>query len=531
MTCSVAERDGQNMKKQRETIDSIQAEYGNLFRLGTTFRTRDKFYFLDSGTGKVFLVDENLFRVLDCLFKTNNFDNLYKIGLASTDLNNALDELCDAISEQHLFSAPILTKDNISGTHFDLARLLSDELTSLTLELTEQCNLRCKYCLYGETNDDYRSFGDGEMTFDTAKKAVDFLMRRSPINKKIYIGFYGGEPLIKFPLIKEVVQYVCDLYSERDVGYSMTSNMTLMDEEKASFFAGLDDMSVVVSMDGPQDIHDLNRVFIDGTGSFNAALKGLETYLNAKKAAGTKSDIPILVSAVVDTPYTEEKFNSMDEFFRKLQDQYSVAFRILLSYVSGTGQSEKYVEINDRPENQWNHDIYFQQKYDPLIHWSFNHLKEENFAYDNFRRGALLEIHKRIISDFPISTYGLNGCCVPGSRRLYVTTKGDFLPCERIGTQTPIGNVNDGFDLAKIKQHYIEDYVEEEIKFCGECWAVNICNNCYMDCFGNGHIDFSYRHKLCRQTRARISESLSIYHEVMENRPELIMALNDIVIE
>lgn len=519
------------MEKYREAIESIKAKYGNWFRLGRTFRTRDNFYFLDSGTGKVFLVSENLFRVLDCLFKTNNFDNIYKIDLASTDLNNALEELCDAISNYHLFSAPILTKDNICGTHFDLEKLLSHELTSLTLELTEQCNLRCKYCLYGETNNDYRSFGDGEMTFDTARKAVDFLMSHSPNNKKIYIGFYGGEPLIKFPLIKDVIQYVHDIYSERDVGYSMTSNMTLMDEEKAKFFAGVDKMSVVVSMDGPEDIHNSNRVFRDGTGSFIAAIKGLDIYLNARKSAGIENDVPILVSAVLDTPYTAEKFSSMEVFFKDLQNHYSVPFSILLSYVSGTCEHEDYIEINNRPENQWKSDTYFHQEYDPLINWTFNNLKEDNFSYDYFRRGALLEIHKRNISDFPISTYGLNGCCVPGSRRLYVTTKGDFLPCERIGTQTPIGNVNDGFNQATIRQHYVEDYVEEEIKYCGECWAVNICTNCYMDCFGDGHIDFSYRHRLCRQTRARISESLSIYHEVMENRPELIVALNKILIE
>lgn len=114
---------------------------------------------------------------------------------------------------------------------------------------------------------------------------------------------------------------------------------------------------------------------------------------------------------------------------------------------------------------------------------------------------------------------------------MYVTTDGNFLPCERIGTQLPIGNVDDGFDFEHIQKNYIDDFIEQEVKYCGECWAVNLCSNCYMDCFGDNHIDFSYRHKLCRNTRSRISESLSIYHEIMDRYPEIIYDLNDIQLE
>lgn len=518
---------GINMEEYREIIDHVKM-YGNWFRFGTTFRTKEDMFFLDSGTGKVFKVNEHVFRVLECLFKTNNFDNLYKIDLPEEELEDALKEISDAIMREHLFSAPPLSRDNISGQHLNLEENLKENMSSITLELTERCNLRCKYCVYSKTNDDYRSFGEKDMTFETAQKAIDFLMLHSQRDKKVYIGLYGGEPLLRFPLIKQIVEYVAFRYPQRKVVFSMTSNMTLMNEEIAEFLLNIEDMSIVVSMDGPKEIHDGQRVFPNGAGSFSAATSGLNTYMKLKEKSINK-DRPIVFSTVIEQPYSKEKFEKIDEFFKSLKSQY--AFTVLISYVSGTSIPEKYIEINERPENNWVDMAGQAMVYDPLMIWTLNNLDGKNFSMDYFRKGALLDIHKRNISDVPINYYSLNGCCVPGSRRLYVTATGDFLPCERIGTQLPIGNVKDGFNLDFINKHYVDSFIEQEIKYCGECWAINLCNNCYMDCFGNNSIDFSHRHMMCRNSRRRISESLSIYHEVMARNPEMINELNDVMIE
>ena len=515
------------MEKYRPIIESVKAN-GNWFRQGKTFCTSNSFFFLDTGTGKIFRVNENVFRVLDCLFKTNNFDNLYKIRLPKSDLEAALEEICEAMKSESLFAAPPLSTSNIGGRHANLKENLAEGMRSLTLELTEQCNLRCKYCLYGDTNKDYRFFGKKEMSYDTARKAIDFLMSHSKHDEKVYVGFYGGEPLLRFPLIKQIVRYIKDTYPNRTVDYSMTTNMTLMTEEIADFLANIEGMSVVVSMDGPEQIHNKNRVFPDGTGSFSYALKGLRNYLKAKKQSINK-DIPMMFSTVLDQPYDTTKFELMNTFFDSLREECS--FSVLVSYVSSTTQPERYVYNNSRPENRWNDNNNTPEMYDPLISWTLNNLNDKNFSMSYFRRGALLEIHYRRISDKPFDSYTLNGCCVPGGRRLYVTTDGNFLPCERIGTQLPIGNVDDGFDFEHIQKNYIDDFIEQEVKYCGECWAVNLCSNCYMDCFGDNHIDFSYRHKLCRNTRSRISESLSIYHEIMDRYPEIIYDLNDIQLE
>ncbi len=516
-----------NINELRIIVEKAK-ENGNWYRLGRVFHTTKCFYFLDTGTGKVYKISKNTYRVLDCLFKTNNFDNLYKINISKQELYLALREICDAIKGQHLFSAPPLSKQNIIDRHLNLEKHLQNEMNSITLELTEKCNLRCKYCVYGKTNENYRTFGEKVMSLETARKGIDFLMEHSKEDEKVYIGFYGGEPLLRFPIIKEIILYIRSNYSHRKVFYSMTSNMTLMTDEIAKFLANVEDMSVVASIDGPKEIHDNQRVFIDGRGTFEKAIKGLETYMRYKKASVNK-DKPFAISTVLMEPYDKKKFDTLNDFFGELRKKYS--FSILISYVSHTSPSVEYVEINDRDENKWSNNEEPEKIYDPLMAWTMNNLNEDVFTNNYFRRAGLIEIHMRNISDLPIETYSLNGCCVPGSRRLYVTSDGEFLPCERIGTQLPIGNVNSGFDIDFIRKNYVEDFIEQEIRFCGECWAINMCKNCYMNCFGDNVIDFSHRHIMCENSRKRLTEALSIYHEILEKRPEFIEQLNDVIIE
>lgn len=515
------------MEKYREIIEKANIN-GNWFRLGKTFHTRNGLFFLDTGTGKVFKVRESVFRILECLFKTNSFDNLYKISLPGEELEDALKEICTAIETQNLFAAPLLTKDNISGQHIFLEEELKNNMTSITLELTERCNLRCKYCIYSKTNDDYRSFGEHDMSLETAQKSIDFLMDHASEDKQVYIGFYGGEPLLRFPLIKQLIEYTKVKYGHRKLMFSMTSNMTLMTEEIAEFLAAVKDFSVVVSLDGPAEVHDMHRVFSDGKGTFAAVMNGLNTYIKYKEKSVNK-DLPLSFSVVMEQPYTKEKFGLINDFYKKLRERYNIS--VLISYVSRTSKAEPYIEINKREENEWTDEAAPMFIYDPIAVWTLNELEPESFAIDYFKRGTLIEVHTRSISDTPMENYSLNGCCVPGARRLYVTAKGDFLPCERIGSHLPIGNIDTGFDYEVIKNEYINSFIDQEIAFCGECWAINLCSNCYIDSIGDNKIDFSHRHNLCSNTRKRISESLSIYHDVMTLNPDMINALNEIVIE
>ena len=70
-------------------------------------------------------------------------------------------------------------------------------------------------------------------------------------------------------------------------------------------------------------------------------------------------------------------------------------------------------------------------------------------------------IHKRLLSEKPVKNYGMNGCCVPGERRIYVTISGEFLLCEKVGNIPSIGNVNNGFYKERIRELYVDAFINE----------------------------------------------------------------------
>ena len=516
-----------SIAKCRDYFNRLQTEE-NWFRFGKTFKTRNKYYYFDTGTGKIFEVNYNVYRVLDCILKTNDFKNLSAIGLDSDEIESALYEIEETVKQEKILSATKMK--SMTGAHVhQLQENLDSKLNQITLELTERCNLRCKYCLYAEKRSEYRNFGNIDMTYDIAIRAVDFLFKHSKDSPIIYVGFYGGEPLLRFDLVKDVTDYTINKAENegRRVIFSITTNLTLLTKEMAEYFANIEDFTVMISLDGPKEIHDEHRVFSDGTGSFDSVMKGIEYLNDAYKA--TKKQNMVVVSLVISHPYTSEKFDEIDIFFKSLRDTV-ISPAIQASYVSYDPEKESYIEINDRIENKLDYEPTIRD--DPLELWGigdydFNH--DNRFAHNYIER-PLLFIHNRQILNRPTENYFFMGCCIPGARKAYITTTGNILPCERIGTLAAIGNVFDGYDVAKIKKIYVDDYMTESLIYCSECWAATLCTNCYDYCFNlEGEIDFSYRHRKCRNTRKQLETDLIYYHELLEHAPRHINKLNDMV--
>ncbi len=145
-------------------------------------------------------------------------------------------------------------------------------VVSLALFVTQACNLRCTYC--------YEEKPGGSMDEKTAFRAVDWLLEQSGSAKRIYITFFGGEPFLNFPIIKNVVRYAnekaCML--EKTVGFSVTTNATLLDEEMIHFLKE-HSVHILVSMDGPKEIQDAQRPYPDGRGSFDVVLPRVKKLL------------------------------------------------------------------------------------------------------------------------------------------------------------------------------------------------------------------------------------------------------------
>ena len=507
------------VKTIKQYFDSLQSNE-NWFRFGKVFATKNKKYFLDTGTGKIFIINENVYKVLDCITKTNDFNNLTKLNLTEDELSLVLDEIREAVNNEHILSA-LPVKSLVGPQSKELDVYLEHKMQSVTLELTEKCNLRCKYCIYGKDYSDYRDFGNQEMSIDVAKKSIDFLVEHHG-DDEYHIGFYGGEPLLCFDMIKQIVSYAKEKCVNKPVYFSMTSNMTLMSKEMAEYFASIENFTIMCSIDGPEYIHDENRIYPDGKGTFKDAIKGVRLIADAYR---NKNNAPILFSVVINPPYNPQKFDSIQDFFNSL-DWLPTNTSIQTSYVSYESVPESYIPINNRKENQFEYTI--ENDIDPLEEWSMNGTSINDLFSNDYIKKPLLQIHKRRMSDYPVKNYGFLGCCVPGARKAYITTNGDILPCERIGTVPPVGNVFEGFNKEHIKRYYVDEFIKESIKTCGECWAINLCSNCYMDCFDKkGNIDFEYRNRLCRSTRKQLHYDLICYHELLERNPEVINRLNE----
>jgi uncharacterized protein len=493
-------------------------------RLGKVFKTDKYFYFLDMGTGKIAQVDKDVYLVLKLLFETNNdFKKLTTICLTNRKLKKTLAKICLAVEEQHVLSAAPF--EEIQGKAMYLESMLENEISSIILEVTERCNLRCNYCIYHSKHQSYREFGNKNMSIALAKKAIDFLASYSKCNKEIYIGFYGGEPLINFPLIKQSIKYAKNLFNDQKITFSMTTNATLLTEEIADFLVA-NEMSIIISLDGPKDIHNQNRVFINQEGSFTSTLKGVENLIKAY--CKQKIEPNFGFNMVITNAYNQKIYDEIYDLFNSIKN-LPENFAVTLGGVNHDPHDYEYILPQSLAE------IELLKSIDtPMFLWHDKKQKKLRNDEPLYTKGAynqgLLRVHKRIMSDYPLQVYGMQGCCAPGVRRLYVTTEGNFNICEKVGNIPSLGNIDDGFDLENIKKYYFDDYLSEVKKYCQNCWAVNLCGLCYTNCYDSNGMHFKYRHLACMEERALLEESLIRYHKIFEENPYALEYLNEIEI-
>lgn len=501
---------------------------GKFSRLGRTFDTETNKYFYDTGTGKVFQIEEHLYSIINSFIRTNDFNSIFELALDEEQLLTELKTLFETIEQQHILQAPPVHE--LYGPQvYELDEALARKRTQLMLELTEECNMRCKYCIYHAGNGGYREFGKEGMTFEIAKLALDRFLTDSE-EKELYVSFYGGEPLLRYEMIKQCTRYCIENYPKKNIRFTMTTNGTLMTEEIASYIASLPNAIITVSLDGPEEIHDSNRVFYNNTGTFKKALAGLKLLVDA---FGERAGQCLIINTVL-VSVDSESLSKIQQFFDSIEWLPKEVIHTS-SYVDTKDEEVDYQGVDGERENRIREYAKKEKmNYNPVATWGTKAFMEghkdvmdiEGIARDGFVKD-LLSIHRRFLVEKPGTVYGMNGCCVPGARKIYVTVKGDYLVCEKMGPSPRIGNVYDGIDVEQIKKYYVERFRKEAVKYCGECWAINLCNICYTECYDEDDINFNKRHKRCEAHRVSKEKILAAYHEILEKSPESLSFLDD----
>jgi uncharacterized protein len=249
--------------------------------------------------------------------------DLLKIGTTPEFLaRQGYGDISDVMVElqERGFIVPVCTDDLALLDAKRAVAMPAQGLETLYLLLTDHCNLRCGYCLIHNCMPE--GYQREHMSWETAKTAVDLFfanLARNPLsmkNSRKMIFFYGGEPLLNFEVLRQVVLYVEDVYRAElaDMGegfvFSLITNGTLVDEKIAAFLAAHPRVSISVSLDGPQEMNDQKRRYIDGRGSFEHIARGLRVL----RAAGCGN---ISLSSTVDVhniDRLEEVLALSDEF-------------------------------------------------------------------------------------------------------------------------------------------------------------------------------------------------------------------------
>ncbi|MFQ6119305.1 MAG: radical SAM protein [Methanosarcinales archaeon] len=391
----------------------------------------------------------------------------------------------------------------------DIKNLLSSNLGQLILEITERCNQRCKYCSFSGRYLFKRAHGTKDISFETAKKAVDFFMERSEKskNKKPNIGFYGGEPLLKFELIKRIIDYIKYNNKFGRYRFSLTTNGTLLHKEIVDYL-DKNDISITISLDGPKNIHDRYRVFRNGKGTFDIIIKNIErikkyncNYFKNNISFNVVMSPPYNIKDILSFFYRNRLFEEIgDKFQFNSVDPYETTF--FKDFNLEIYLRNFYKEVNKLRKNYKN----------SLIAGNYKDLTIEKKLFDeNF-----YQIEYRPM-EFLGKLYAPQGACIPGQRRLFIDINGRFFICERVGRNFEIGDVYNGFDYRKIYDFY-ERY-KDFFKSCKYCWALRLCLKCFNNIRRGENFDERRRNQMCKIKLNSIKKDLITYCEIREKNP------------
>lgn len=485
-------------------------------RQGIPFDTKYNSYFYDTGTGKVIMLDEESKKIIKALFDMNvsveEFTHILLTELTDDIAQFIKSEniLCNPPVEHFLPLGEYMTEENI-------------KCEQLIIELTGACNLRCKYCIYNDYYEGNRAFNTDNIDFETAKKGMDYVYQhRNP--EHLSITFYGGEPLVNYDVMKQCMDYSLENFKDCKLSFSFTTNLTLMTKERAEYFAKIPNLSILVSIDGPEEIHNMARVYRNNMPTFEDAFNGLRVLAEAIKKNHNAS---LIFNCVLMPPYTKEKFEKINTFFESL-DFLPKNTKIQATYPSPGSIPESYCrDLENIGINPYENSI-------DWIEWAKEKsgsnpiLENRRNLYSTVLESSLARIHNRTLYDKPMGIYFQNGCCMPGQRRLYLCTDGTYKICERIGSSPSIGNVEEGINLELIRKYYLEDYEEASIEDCSKCWAIHLCDVCFASCYNENGIDKEAKRLLCGEVRSRFKRWLSEYYETLECNPQRIEEISHI---
>lgn len=446
------------------------------------FKMKDKYFCLDVNSGIIHVIDELTDRVLD-IYDGSNRGAVHE-ALDATENASELDELMDEIDElikEEMLYAPM-------SEEFKLVVEEKPIVKALCLNIAHDCNLACKYCFASQG--DYGGVKRELMSFDVAKRAVDFLIAMSGTRQHCEIDFFGGEPLLNWDVAKQTVEYVESIQAAHNKIFklTLTTNGVLLTQDKIDY-VNEHNISLVLSIDGREEVHNRMRPSAGGTDTYKTVAKNL---VNAVKQRDGRE-------YYVRGTYTH---NNLD-FTKDVIAMSDLGFEHL-SMEPVVGKEGEYVlRDEDLPilEKEYEKlaDLYLQRQKDG---WG------EKFNFFHFR----MDLYRG-----PCMAKRLRGCGA-GHEYMAIVPNGDIYPCHQfVGRDGYVlGNVFEGLKNFDIPREFRNTHVFTK-PTCAKCWAKFFCSGgCHAnnETFG-GSIKEPYELG-CKLQKKRIECAIMIQAELDE---------------
>ncbi len=320
----------------------------------------------------------------------------------------------------------------------------SNDVKALCLHICHDCNLRCRYCFA----DEGAYHGEREfMSVQTAKKAIDFLLKNSGGRKVLEVDFFGGEPLMCLDTIKEVVAYAREESAKlgKKFLFTTTTNALLLDDDAIDFF-NREMENVVLSLDGRPEIHDAIRKTKNGKGSFELVIDKVKNFVRSR---GNKS-------YYVRGTFTAKNLDfSKDVIFLAENGFDSISMEPVVTDIPDLAIKEEHLSavLNEYEELC---DKYLE-KYDADKGFNFFHFNVD------LEGGVCLS--KKV------------SACGAGNEYFSVVPNGDIYPCHQFAGDKDflMGNVYEGKLNAVIREKFASSCLFTREK-CGDCFAKFICS-------------------------------------------------------
>ncbi len=452
------------------------------------YKACDMFFLYDVNTSAIRKISRETYDILRMVEHGGEIENT----ALTNHISNEIDEL---LKEGLLKPFKDFELKHPATDNYQYA--IHDNIKQLTLQVTQNCNFRCKYCVYSGSYMN-RHHSNKRMDFQTAKKAIDFYMKHCTNISMAMICFYGGEPLLEFDLIKKCVKYCKDNYGWKKLWFGITTNASLLNNTIIRFFK--DEFSfITVSIDGPEHIQNKNRVFT-GTndGTYSCVINKIHSLLEELK----DTDIVVGFNSVLDE---DTNFIDTDRFFC---DSMFNGQQLSFSAVTDTMGGKRFAPSDEFVSNS-GYALFLS--YLALL----GRVGIDNYSKIHQESIHVLrkKVHNRYQSSDVIGSFNHpGGPCVPGVARLFCNVDGDFFPCERVSENSPImkiGNVDDGIDVKKGENLLNVGRITEDK--CKKCWAFSFCTSCATHCDGVDCLSSEKRLSKCSEVKTNAEYNLITY--------------------